>query len=74
MLRRMPKRIYVGPPTIQTRQDMVTKLLRDQCHCLRARDLSRVAAMLEGYSGSDIKAVCQEASMGPLRGLSAQAV
>ena len=35
-------------------------------------DFAHFATMLEGYSGSDIKLVCKEAAMKPLRRLMAE--
>ena len=67
MLRRMPKRLYVGPPDQATREAMLRKLLHGQHHSLTAREFTHVARLLDGFSGSDIRAVCGEASMGPIR-------
>jgi SpoVK/Ycf46/Vps4 family AAA+-type ATPase len=44
-------------------------LLRDQQHSLSDADLDRITQLSEGYSGADIKVLCSEASMGPIRDL-----
>jgi spastin len=69
ILRRMPRRIYVGPPDAKARMAMLDKLLRHSQHNLTKRQMTAVVKRLENYSGSDIRAVWAEASMGPIRDL-----
>lgn len=40
--------------------------------CVNEIDYNEVAEYLEGYSGSDIRLVCKEAAMKPLRRLMTQ--
>jgi SpoVK/Ycf46/Vps4 family AAA+-type ATPase len=66
----MPKRIYVPLPDADTRRALITHLLKKQgpsAGHFSARDLDRVVALTEGYSGSDLTAVCHEAALGPIR-------
>ncbi|KAF8058342.1 spast [Scenedesmus sp. PABB004] len=43
-------------------------------HTLSARDLARVVASTEGYSASDLTALCREAALGPVRELGPSAL
>jgi len=47
----------------------VQHLLRDQRHTLSAVDFERVAALTDGYSGSDLATLCREAALAPIRQL-----
>ncbi|XP_069560790.1 katanin p60 ATPase-containing subunit A-like 2 isoform X1 [Brachyistius frenatus] len=72
MLRRLEKRILVSLPSSPARQAMT-------CHWLpplsstggvelrTALDYETLAKEMEGYSGSDIRLVCKEAAMRPVR-------
>ncbi|WIA41878.1 hypothetical protein OEZ86_009202 [Tetradesmus obliquus] len=40
-------------------------------HALSRRDLDRIVASVEGYSASDLTALCREAALGPVRELGA---
>ena len=44
-------------------------LLRTSSHSLDDVQFRKLAQLTEGYSGSDIKALCQDAALGPIRGL-----
>ncbi len=67
VLRRLVKRIYVPLPDADSRMALVLNLLRKQGATLPQPQLQRIVAMTEGYSGSDLAAVCQEAALGPIR-------
>lgn len=60
VLRRMPRRILVDLPDASTRAEILRVTLR---HNRLAPDvnLTKIAAKLDGYSGSDVKEVCREA-------------
>ncbi|KAL7548711.1 hypothetical protein ACHAWF_011980 [Thalassiosira exigua] len=67
-LRRMEKRILIPLPTRECRKDMI------RCHLselspsfCKGELLEKAACLVGGYSGSDIKALCKEAAMRPLR-------
>lgn len=66
VLRRLPKRYAVGLPSPIQRRKILDILLKK---ATLAPDFSidRVVAATEGYSGSDIKEMCRNAAMIPLR-------
>lgn len=67
--RRLVKRIYVPLPSLSTRKDLLSKLLRGSAYSLAHADIERIAHDTDGYSGSDLHALCQEAAMIPIREL-----
>ncbi|KAM3600575.1 uncharacterized protein V6R79_025311 [Siganus canaliculatus] len=72
MLRRLEKRILVGLPSLPARQAMISHWLPPLTSSggveLRTDlDYETLAEGIEGYSGSDIKLVCKEAAMRPVR-------
>ncbi|KAK9793162.1 hypothetical protein WJX73_000052 [Symbiochloris irregularis] len=67
--RRMVKRIYIGMPDSQGRKALLSSMLSGQPAKLSRADLERVVASTEGYSGSDLAALCREAAMAPIRDL-----
>ena len=74
MLRRLEKRILVNLPSEEARKQMVHNHLpptiNSSTNGLDIRteiDYDLFAKKLEGYSGSDIKLLCKEAAMRPLR-------
>lgn len=70
LLRRLEKRVHVPLPTASARQQMLRRCLADRLDVEVGVDqLVYVAQRLEGYSGADIKTLCREAAMRPLRRL-----
>ncbi|XP_056592682.1 katanin p60 ATPase-containing subunit A-like 2 isoform X2 [Triplophysa dalaica] len=72
MLRRLEKRILVGLPSAPARQAMIGHWLPPVSNTsaveLRTElDYNMLAQETEGYSGSDIRLVCKEAAMRPVR-------
>jgi len=72
VVRRFTKRIFIGQPDPEARADLITKLLAKEKHTLTRQQLAQLVKLTEGYSGSDLRALCQEAAMGPLRELGAR--
>mmetsp|Transcript_5603 Transcript_5603/g.10866 ORF Transcript_5603/g.10866 Transcript_5603/m.10866 type:complete len:188 (-) Transcript_5603:939-1502(-) len=67
-LRRMEKRIMIPLPMKECRQDMIRCHLSEFSPAFRKGELlEKAASLLDGYSGSDIKALCKEVAMRPLR-------
>ncbi|CAB1424927.1 unnamed protein product [Pleuronectes platessa] len=72
VLRRLEKRIHVGLPSSAARQAMTSHWLPPLTSTrgveLRTElDYETLAKDMEGYSGSDIRLVCKEAAMRPVR-------
>ncbi|XP_010079565.1 PREDICTED: katanin p60 ATPase-containing subunit A-like 2 isoform X1 [Pterocles gutturalis] len=72
MLRRLEKRILVDLPSKEARQVMIQHWLppRSNSRGVELRtdlDYGLLGQATEGYSGSDIKLVCKEAAMRPVR-------
>ncbi|XP_041969081.1 spastin isoform X2 [Aricia agestis] len=75
-LRRFPKRVYVALPDERTRAALLRRVLaRGAAACALADDeLARLAALTDGYSGSDLTALCRDAALGPIRELDPEEV
>ncbi|CAH0728109.1 unnamed protein product, partial [Brenthis ino] len=75
-LRRFPKRVYVSLPDADTRGALLRRVLaRGAAACaLRDAELARLAAATDGYSGSDLTALCRDAALGPIRELDPEEV
>ncbi|GMN28884.1 hypothetical protein TIFTF001_002213 [Ficus carica] len=69
VLRRLVKRIYVPLPDESLRRVLLRHKLKGQAFSLPGEDLERLARETEGYSGSDLQALCEEAAMMPIREL-----
>lgn len=67
--RRLVKRLYIGLPEAEARGQMVKNLLRAVPHSMDEEKIKKLSEKIEGYSGSDIKALCQDAALGPIREL-----
>ncbi|KAG5538524.1 hypothetical protein RHGRI_019188 [Rhododendron griersonianum] len=69
VLRRLVKRIYIPLPDAHVRRSLLKHKLKGQAFSLPAGDLERLVESTEGYSGSDLQALCEEAAMMPIREL-----
>uniref|UniRef100_A0A915PPT7 Zinc finger CCCH-type with G patch domain-containing protein n=1 Tax=Setaria digitata TaxID=48799 RepID=A0A915PPT7_9BILA len=67
--RRFAKRLYIGLPCDAARIQMIKSLLSDQKHDLSNDDIQRIAKLTDGYSGADMKQLCSEAAMVPVRNI-----
>lgn len=65
--RRLVKRIYVPLPGHSQRLQMAKGLIAAYRNEITDTDLSEIAAMADGYSGSDMFNLCREATLEPLR-------
>ncbi|CAA7050727.1 unnamed protein product [Microthlaspi erraticum] len=71
VLRRLVKRIYVPLPDSNVRKLLFKTKLKCQPHSLSGGDIDNIVRETEGYSGSDLQALCEEAAMMPIRELGA---
>ncbi|KAF9416462.1 hypothetical protein HW555_006223 [Spodoptera exigua] len=65
--RRLVKRLYIPLPDADARKQIITNLLTNETNDLTAQHISEIANLTEGYSGADMKSLCSEAAMGPIR-------
>ncbi|XP_045469744.1 spastin isoform X4 [Harmonia axyridis] len=73
-LRRFPKRVYVTLPDMETRMELLRKLLAKQGCSFSQQELKRLGTLTEGYSGSDLTALAKDAALGPIRELQPEQV
>ncbi|XP_068343662.1 uncharacterized protein [Pyrus communis] len=69
VLRRLVKRVYIPLPDLTARRVLLKHKLKGQAFSLPSGDVERLARETEGYSGSDLQALCEEAAMMPIREL-----
>ncbi|XP_049808507.1 fidgetin-like protein 1 [Schistocerca nitens] len=67
--RRLVKRLYIPLPEFQARKQIVERLMSNEKHCLSPAEVNEISSLTEGYSGADMKNLCQEASLGPIRSM-----
>ncbi|KAG8464118.1 hypothetical protein KFE25_000286 [Diacronema lutheri] len=65
--RRMQKRLYIPLPDAAARRTMMANWLTGLPISMSAAEYDDVVARTDGYSGSDMHALCREAAMGPMR-------
>jgi SpoVK/Ycf46/Vps4 family AAA+-type ATPase len=66
--RRLSKRLYIPLPSAAARAWIVRNLLgKDGLLSLTDAEIESICTTTDGYSGSDMKNLVKEASMGPLR-------
>uniref|UniRef100_A0AAX7UXL4 microtubule-severing ATPase n=1 Tax=Astatotilapia calliptera TaxID=8154 RepID=A0AAX7UXL4_ASTCA len=69
ILRRFAKRVYVTLPDEKTRFTLLKNLLGKHGSPLSQNELSCLAKVTAGYSGSDLTALARDAALGPIREL-----
>lgn len=68
--RRMPKQMYIPLPCQQARKEMILRVLGSSgsiSASLSEPDVEKIVQKTQGYSGSDMKNLIQEACQGPIR-------
>jgi len=65
--RRLVKRLYIPLPDHAARKQLLHILLKDEQHDLTDEEFDNICSLTEGYSGADIRALCTEAAMFPIR-------
>ncbi|XKL66182.1 hypothetical protein PGB90_009602 [Kerria lacca] len=67
--RRLVKRLYIPLPDFEARCQIVQRLMKTEKNNLTEDNINEIAKLTEGYSGADVKNLCQEASLGPIRSI-----
>ncbi|XP_033608569.1 fidgetin-like protein 1 isoform X2 [Cryptotermes secundus] len=67
--RRLVKKLYIPLPELEARRQIVERLMSNENHCLTEPEVNEISMLTAGYSGADMKNLCQEASLGPIRSL-----
>lgn len=67
LLRRFDRRIFCPLPDLSTRLTMITRWMLDCVHVLNEDDCYDIAGATEGWNGADLRNLCCEAAMRPLR-------
>ncbi|KAI3520679.1 hypothetical protein L1887_10129 [Cichorium endivia] len=66
--RRLTKRFYIPLPSSEARAWIIKNLLdKEGLFKLSTEDIDSICKLTEGYSGSDMKNLVKDASMGPIR-------
>jgi len=70
--RRLVKKLYIPLPDTASRMQLlrITMAKEGVDHRLSESDFAAIVDRADGYSGSDMAALCTEASMGPIRSMS----
>jgi fidgetin-like protein 1 len=72
--RRFTKRLYIPLPDMSDRNVLLNVMLKKNNHQLTSADIERLAKETDGFSGADLKALCTDAAMGPIRQLGPKAL
>eukprot|EP00980_Cylindrotheca_fusiformis_P017813 scaffold5631_cov117-Cylindrotheca_fusiformis.AAC.1 len=72
--RRFTKRLYIPLPSENDRRILLNVMLNKNNHRLTKEDVEKLAKETEGFSGADLKALCTDAAMGPIRQLGSKAL
>ena len=68
--RRFVKRLYIPLPEFSARREILLSLLNSVNHTITESQFHEIANQTDGFSGADMKVLCQEAVMGPVRSIS----
>lgn len=71
VLRRLPKKIFVGPMDLKGRANFVLEILSKSKteNTLKDKDYAWIAQKTDNYSNSDLKEMCRQACIEPIREL-----
>lgn len=72
--RRFVKRLYIPLPEQQDRVVLLTTLLTKNKHGLSEKEITKISFETKGFSGADLKALCTDAALGPIRELGSKAL
>ncbi|KAG4069826.1 hypothetical protein HA402_006841 [Bradysia odoriphaga] len=65
--RRLVKRLYIPLPEIDARIQILTSLLKKVPHQINEPEITEIGRLTNGFSGADMKTLCHEALMEPMR-------
>lgn len=63
----MPERVYIPLPTSDTRVALLNSLLKKVKSNFSKSEMSELAQLTAGYSGSDLTNLARDAAMQPIR-------
>ena len=69
VIRRLPKRVYVGPFNDEEKKGFIKKIIMQNKCNITDEQFLQIAKMCNNYSNSDLKELCREAAYEPLREL-----
>uniref|UniRef100_A0A182IZ07 AAA+ ATPase domain-containing protein n=1 Tax=Anopheles atroparvus TaxID=41427 RepID=A0A182IZ07_ANOAO len=67
--RRLVKRLYIPLPDCVARVQILVRLLEKERNSMTKDEITKIGNLTEGFSGADMKVLCHEASMGPIRSI-----
>ena len=70
--RRFVKRLYIPLPDQPGRETLLRTLLAKNRHSLTDKEIIKLSRDTDGYSGADLKNLCTDAAMGPMRTMTAE--
>ena len=65
--RRFVKKLYIPLPEDDGRRELINLLISKNLNSLDEAHIEEIVAKTAGFSGADLKSLCQEAAMGPIR-------
>ena len=74
IIRRLPKRVYVGPFNVKERQGFIKTIINQNKCKISDDEFLKIAEMCNNYSNSDLKELCREAAYEPLRELNVKSL
>lgn len=72
--RRFTKRLYIPLPGENDRTELLQVMLKTNNHILSTEEVQKLGKETDGFSGADLKALCTDAAMGPIRKLGNRAL
>lgn len=67
--RRLVKRLYIPLPELIARVQILKNLFKKERFDLTEDEINEIGRLTDGYSGADMKVLCHEASMEPIRSI-----
>lgn len=67
--RRLVRRLYIPLPELSARIQIIQNLLKSERCDISPEHIKEIGQLTEGFSGADMKVLCHEASMEPIRSI-----